>query len=167
MHIPLGSLCLVGLAAASASPSSSAAANLTAEQAAWVRHVARGESEAAPFPAMSAPQAAAVDAAAQGWWTNFVDHHVAYNASVEVTYTDRSRATLTSYGDCGDSALWTGSVSSHCEFSGQLAAESHTTESHKNVHENSSSRQPCTATTSPRSRRSSSASGQPLGSTRT
>ena len=49
-----------------------------------------------------------MDGAAERWWRNYLDHHVAYNASVEVTYTDRSRAKLVGYGDAGDSALWTG-----------------------------------------------------------
>ena len=84
-------------------------ANLTAAQHSWVRAVATGKGAASEFPSLTPTQLAAVEAAEAGWWSNFHEHHVAYNMSVEVTYTARDRATLTGYGDCGDSALWTGS----------------------------------------------------------
>jgi hypothetical protein len=84
-------------------------ANITADQAAWVHGVARGDHRGTPFPPMSSAQHQGVDAAGERWWSNFLEHHVAYNMSVEVSYTDRARTTLVSFGDCGDSALWTGS----------------------------------------------------------
>ena len=85
-------------------------ANLTATQQSWVRAVATGKGAAlSEFPTLTPTQAAAVEAAQEAWWSNFHDYHVAYSMSVEVTYTARDRATLTGYGDCGDSALWTGS----------------------------------------------------------
>ena len=96
----------VAASGAAAGPSD---ANLTAAQQSWVRAVATGKGAASDFPALTPTQAAAVEAAQAGWWSNFHDQHLAYNMSVEVTYTTRDRATLTGYGDCGDSALWTGS----------------------------------------------------------
>jgi hypothetical protein len=105
-----GGASILPSASASAPPAApSSSTNLTSAQAAWVRTVARGEAEGAAWPPLSAEQAVAVDTAAHRWWTNFHDHHLAFNASVEVTYTDRSRSTVTGYGDAGDSALWTGS----------------------------------------------------------
>ena len=89
-----------------------------------VRQVARGEDpEVGSWLPMSADQVAEVDGAAERWWKNYLDHHVAYNASVEVTYTDRTRTTPVGYGDAGDSALWTGSFLAAAVHRYNLTAE--------------------------------------------
>ncbi len=83
-----------------------AAENLSPEQEAALRGIARGETIV--WPGLSPEQVSAIEAKAEVYFERYQRRHIPHGLNVDLVWADRDRSALEQYTGLGDSAEWTG-----------------------------------------------------------